>query len=300
MKKQSKADLMLFIVTLFWGASYLLIKISLSYMGEINLIALRFTIGFILSFIIFYKRILKVDFKTVKYAMILSSILFVDYIILNYGIKYSSVTNAGFINSLTVIFIPILSALFFKQKPEKQLVAGICLCTLGIGLLTINGRFQVGFGDVMCIINAVLYAVHIIITGKLTKGADSVSLGVLQLGFVGLYSTVFCFIFETPQLPSNLQCWSAVLVLSIFCTAFAFVVQTTSQQYTSAAHTGIIFTLEPVFSAIIAFFFAGEVLTVKGYFGAAILLIGVLLGEVDIKSLYENTSKKKMEGKNYG
>lgn len=297
MNKQKQADLMLFIVTLFWGASYLLIKISLDYMGEINLIALRFSIGFILSFIVFYKRILKVDFKTVKYAMILSSILFVDYIILNYGIKYSSVTNAGFINSLTVIFIPVLSAVFFKQKPEKQVMAGIFLCTIGIGLLTINGRFQVGFGDIMCMLNAVLYAVHIIITGKLTKGADSVSLGVLQLGFVGLYSTIFSFIFETPTLPSNFQCWTAVIVLSIFCTAFAFVVQTISQQYTSPSHTGLIFTLEPVFSAVIAFFFAGEVLTARGYFGAVILLAGVLLGEVDIKSLYNNISNKKMKEK---
>ncbi|QAT41222.1 DMT family transporter [Clostridium sp. JN-9] len=290
MNKQKQADLMLFIVTLFWGASYLLIKISLDYMGEINLVALRFSIGFILSFIIFYKRILKVDFKTVKYAMILSSILFVDYIILNYGIKYSSITNAGFINSLTVIFIPVLSAVFLKQKPEKQVMLGIFLCTIGIGLLTINGRFQMGFGDLMCMLNAVLYAAHIIITGKLTKGADSVSLGVLQLGFVGLYSTIFSFIFETPTLPPNFKCWISVIVLSIFCTAFAFVVQTTSQQYTSASHTGLIFTLEPVFSAVIAFFFAGEVLTVRGYFGAVILLAGVLLGEVDLKSLFNNIS----------
>jgi drug/metabolite transporter (DMT)-like permease len=53
------------------------------------------------------------------------------------------------------------------------------------------------------------------------------------------------------------------------------------QQYTSATHVGLIFTLEPVFSAAVAFFFAGERLLPRGYLGAALMLLSLVLMELD-------------------
>lgn len=121
MKIQLRADLMLLMITFFWGASTLLTKIGLNYMQEYNLISLRFVIAFLLSGIIFYKHLIKTDFKTVKYAFILASILFIVYVFATFGTKYTSVSNAGFLFSLTVIFIPVISSIFLKQKPEKKL-----------------------------------------------------------------------------------------------------------------------------------------------------------------------------------
>ena len=81
MKTQLKADLMLLLVTFFWGASILLTKLGLDDIEEYNLIALRFIIAFLLSGLIFYKHLFKIDFKTVKYAFILASVLFIVYIL---------------------------------------------------------------------------------------------------------------------------------------------------------------------------------------------------------------------------
>ena len=88
MKIQLKADLMLLLVTFFWGASILLTKLGLDGIEEYNLIALRFIIAFLLSGLIFYKHLFKVDFKTVKYAFILASVLFIVYIFATFGTKY--------------------------------------------------------------------------------------------------------------------------------------------------------------------------------------------------------------------
>ena len=66
------------------------------------------------------------------------------------------------------------------------------------------------------------------------------------------------FLFETPHLPSNGTIWGSVIFLSVFCTGVAFIVQAVAQQYTAAAHVGIIFTLEPVFAAVVAYFFLQE------------------------------------------
>ncbi|MFJ8527875.1 DMT family transporter [Bacillus sp. NPDC094106] len=295
MRMQLKADLMLLMITFFWGASILLTKIGLNYVQEYNLISLRFTIAFLLSGIVFYKHLIKIDFKIIKYAFILASILFIVYIFATFGTKYTSVSNAGFLMSLTVIFIPALSSIFLKQRPEKKVILGIVLTIVGIGLLTLNSQLKISYGDILCILCALFYAVHIIVTGTMTKHVDSIALGVLQLGFVGIFSTVFSMCMETPKLPNTFESWFSILVLSIFCTAIAFIVQIIAQQYTSPTHTGLIFSLEPVFSAGFAFLFTGETLTFKGYIGATLLLLSVLIVELDLKSLLKLNYKRNIE-----
>lgn len=172
---------------------------------------------------------------------------------------------------------------------------GIVLAIVGIGLLTLNNQLKIGYGDMLCILCALFYAVHIIVTGTMTKHVNSITLGVLQLGFVGLFSIIFSMFMDTPKLPDTSESWFSILALSIFCTAMAFIVQITAQQYTSPTHTGLIFSLEPVFSAGFAFFFTGETLTFKGYLGATLLLLSVLIAELDFKSLLKLNYKKNIE-----
>ena len=114
---------------------------------------------------------------------------------------------------------------------------------------------------------------------------DAFQLGVFQLGFTGLFMLVLSFIFETPALPSSGVCWGSAVFLAVFCTGVAFIVQAVAQQYTTASHVGVIFTLEPVFSGIVAFFFAGEILLPRAYAGAFLMLAGLLLMECNVKGL---------------
>jgi drug/metabolite transporter (DMT)-like permease len=286
--KQLRSDLLLLMITVFGGASYILTKIGLNSLEPFNLTALRFIIAFCISAIVFYKHLLKMDIKTVKYAFVLAAILFGVFASMTFGLQYTSASNAGFLISLSVVFIPIISAMVLKQKVERKVIIGVCLAIIGIALLTLNIQLKVGVGDLLCILCAFLFAVHIIVTGVYTQDVDSITLSVLQLGFVGLFSIVFSMLTETVKLPSTGLSWFAILALSILCTAVGDIVQTTAQQYTSASHAGLILSLEPVFSAIFAFAFLGEILSVKGYIGAAILLSGVLLAELDLKGKGKN------------
>ena len=88
------------------------------------------------------------------------------------------------------------------------------------------------------------------------------------------------FVLETPCLPKTPGVWAAAVFLGILCTGVAFVVQTVQQQYTSASHVGLIFTLEPLFSAVVAYFLADEVLSARGYVGAALMMSSLILMEV--------------------
>jgi drug/metabolite transporter (DMT)-like permease len=291
MRSQLKADLLLVIVAMFWGASCLLTKIGVGEIQEFNLIALRFIIAFVLSCLVFINRLKRVDFKTIKYAAILGTILFIVFVFMTFGVKYTTVSNAGFLTCLAGIFIPIITYVFLKQKQELKVIFCIILSFLGIYLLTVNVKVQFNIGDLLCILCSLGFSIFIIFTGILGKEVDSISLGVLQLGFAGFYSLIFSLIFESPILPTSSQSWFVVLTLSILCTAFGFIVQTTVQKQTTATHTGLIFSLEPAFAAIFAFLFMHEILSPSGYLGEIILFFSILLIEIDLKKTFHSIIK---------
>jgi len=281
LKVQTKADLALILVTMFWGASCLLTKIGLSGLEPLTLMALRFFIAFVLSGAVFWKRIASSDLTTVKYAAILSGILFIVYAFMTYGVKYTTASNAGFLTCLASIFIPIFAFVFLKQKQEKKVLFSIGLAFAGVMLLSFNVALKFNIGDILCILCSAAFAVHILVMGTYTKRVDSVVLGVLQLGFAGIFSLAAAFLFETPGFPKTTQSWVVVLILSIFCTAVGFIVQSVAQKYTTPSHTGLIFTMEPAFAAFFAFVFLGEVLAGRGYVGEVLMIMSILIVEVE-------------------
>ena len=286
MKIQLKADLALVLVAAFWGSSCLLTKMALEGMAEFNLIALRFIIAFFLMAAVFWKRLKNTGLTTVKYAAGLATILFVTFVLFTFGVRYTSASNAGFLTCLSGVFIPLIGFIFLKQKSDLKTALCIVLVFAGVYLLTFNGVLQLNRGDLLCILCSLQFRCIIMATGYYAGYADdSILLGLLQLGFVALYALLFSFIFEKPQLPQTARSYLIVLALSIFSTAFSYILQTAALKYTTPTHAGLILSLEPAFAAAFAYFLAGEVLTFKVYLGALLMLIGVILIEVDFKSM---------------
>ena len=90
---------------------------------------------------------------------------------------------------------------------------------------------------------------------------------------------------------SRTNCMAAALFLGVFCSGICFVIQSVEQQFTTASHASLIFTLEPVFSAVFAYFLLSERLTVRGYFGAALMLVSLLIMELDVPALLKKDEK---------
>ena len=283
---QVRGDLIMVVVTMLWGSSYLFIKMGLHTIEDFNLIALRFSIAFICAGAVFYKRLKQIDFKTIQYGALLGFLIFLALSVVTLGINYTTISNTGFIFSLTVVFVPLLLAIFFKKIPDAKVVIGIILAVIGIGFLTLHNGISLNKGDILITLGALFYAMHIIVTGKVAKHVDSINLGVIQLGFAGAFGFILSAIFEKPKLPSTTEAWIAILALGILCSAIGFIGQTIAQQYTTPTRTGLIFSLEPVFAALFAFMFAGEVLSAQGYFGAALILIGILATKLDFKKFF--------------
>ena len=298
MSKQVRADGILILVTLCWGVSYLLMDISLEELDPFTLNAFRFLGAFAIAALVSFKKIRTVNKTTLKYSLLVGFALVFVYIGATFGVKYTSLSNSGFLCALTVVFTPILAWLFFKKAPGKKLTFVVILCFIGIALLTLGDDFSINMehlkGDMLCLMCAVAYAADLLLTEKAVshEEVDAYNLGVFQLGVTGALNLIMALIVETPQAPQTMEVWSAVIFLSVFCTGVAFVLQPVAQQYTTASHVGVIFTLEPVFAAVVAYFFAGEILSFKASLGAALMLASIFIMEIDFKTLKK---KKKAE-----
>ncbi|MBQ8590826.1 MAG: DMT family transporter [Firmicutes bacterium] len=288
MTKQVKADLMLVLVTAFWGISYLLMDLALTEIGPFSLNAFRFLGAFFLAAIAFFPRVRGVNKATLKYSAMVGFALIFVYIGATFGVLYTSLSNAGFLCALTVVFTPVLDFLVFKKKPSKKLFIVLVMAFAGIALLTLTESLRPALGDILCLMCAVSYATDLLITERAVahEEVDAFQLGVFQLGFTGTGMLILSLIFEGPDVPKSAGAWGAVIVLSIFCTGAAFIVQAIAQQYTSASHVGVIFTLEPVFNSIVAFFIAHEVLTPQAYLGGVLLVASLLVMEIDFGKLH--------------
>lgn len=283
MSKQQKADLLLVMVTAFWGVSYYLTDVCLTDLPSMCLNAFRFLSAFLVLGIIFYKNLLHLNRITLYYSLLIGLALTGTYVFYGYGVSRTSLSNAGFICALPVITTPVFAFLFNRTRPDRKLLLSLVVCAAGLGLLTLNQDLRPALGDVICLGVPVCYAFDLLLTEKAVQHAevDPLGLGVCQLGVVGIITLAMSLALEEPHLPTTPAIWGAALFLGLVCSGVAFVIQSVQQQYTTASHVGLIFTLEPVFAAVVAYFLAHEVLLPRGYVGMVLMLLSLVIMEVD-------------------
>ena len=246
-----KAELLMVSVTLAWGSSYLLMKVGLNGIGPFNLIALRFGIAFVFMTLAFLPKFRKLTRATLLKGLLAGVILFLLFTGMVCGVNYTTASTAGFLTSTTVVLVPILESFLKRKLPEKSMVASICIAICGLFLLTATDGLALDKGALLCL-----------------------------MGVASALGAVAMCLFETPSLPTRPVEWGAVIGLGLVCSAYGFVVQPIAQKYAAPEKIGLIFALEPVFSAILSFLFLHEVLDFRGYLGAALILSSVVFSEL--------------------
>ena len=276
MQENHKYNIYMVIATIFFGMTYVLTKICLNYSTELHIISFRFLIAFVISLIFLQKKIFPIKIKEILYSLILSVLLFMIFITMTIGVKYTTATNASFLISLSVIFIPFFSWIFNKEKPKKSIFIVLIIALIGIMLLTLDKNLEFHIGDILCLICSLLFSFHVLITERFVKNNNPITLGVLQFGGVAILSFLVQYPIEKFTLPKNEKFWISLMILSVFCTALAYIIQTVSQKKLSSTLIGLILSLEPIFSGIFGYFILNEYLSPQQYIGAFLLLISII------------------------
>jgi len=269
-------------VSLAWGASYLLMKIGLDGISPFNLIALRFGIAFICVSLLFVNRFRMLTVSILAKGVLMGTLLFLLFTGLVYGVNNTTASTAGFLASTTVIIVPILESLLKRRLPSQSIMLSILLAVIGLYLLTVKDTFALDNGAVYCLLAAMFYAIYIVVFDRIAKNEDTLLISIIQLGVTSMLGALLMLFVENPSLPETPIQWGAILGLGLICSAYGFVVQPFIQRYMSSEKIGLIFSLEPVFSAILSYIFLHEVLNVQGYIGAALIFSGVVLSKITL------------------
>jgi drug/metabolite transporter (DMT)-like permease len=281
MKKSLKADLALLLVTIFWGAGFPATKIALQTMTPYYHIGIRFAIASLLLSMLFYKKLKNLNKGLIKPALILSSLLFATYAFQTIGIQYTTASKSSFFSGLAVLIVPLFSIFYLKTKLELKTIISVLTATLGLFLLSnTSGNSNFNIGDFLTILCSICYAWQLIFTGTYVQKHDATLLAIVQLFFVSIFGIVFAIIFEPLPKDISISSFWSLMFSAVFCTAFAFWVQTTAQKFAAASHIALIFTMEPVFGALTSFLILGEVLGIKGVIGGMCIITAMLISEL--------------------
>jgi len=285
LSRSLKADFSLIAITFIWGSTFTVVKSSLEQISPILFVAVRFWLATAIVLACMPGQLAAISGKTLRKGLLLAVFLLGGFVFQTLGLRSTSPSNSAFITSLSVLLVPLLGFSFFRHRPRRQTIAGIILATAGLYLMLAHmSGIDLRSGDILTLICAILFAFQILFLGRFVAGADFRHLMILQIAGVALCSTAMIPFLETPFV-----IWSPLLVLyyfitAVLATALAFYVQARAQQYTTANRAALIFSLEPLFAALFAYWLLGDVLTAREWIGGSLILAGILVSEIRVSS----------------
>jgi len=274
------AAVLLLLTTFFWGVTFTVVKEAVSRVDVFVFLAQRFLASFLLLAGIATARGGRLDAAALRGGGVMGLFLFLSYAFQTLALRYTSASNTAFLTGLSVVLVPLLGALFFRQRVAPALWWAVALAAIGLFCLTTDGTWAFNAGDGLAAVCGFCVALHVLSTGHYAAGSDLWWLTAVQIGVVALCSTAAALGTGHDVLVWHPFLLWPLVICVLFATVFAFLVQTTVQRFLSATNTALIFCMEPVFAALWAYGALGERLGAYGYLGAALILAAMLVTEL--------------------
>lgn len=282
------ADLALIGVTFIWGSTFVIVKDALSDISPLLFLVLRFSLASVALALILGPGIRATRSAakgsiaySLKGGLLAGVFLWSGYALQTFGLMDTSPSKAGFLTGLAIPMVPLFAALIYRKPPRSIELTGIAVAASGMALMTLqSGALEISRGDLLVILSAVTWALHIVTLGHFAVRGNTAILSISQIAFAAILSASTFWWVETVRVSWTPAVWVALVVTSIFATALAFSVQTWAQQFSTPTRTALIFALEGIFAWLTSFVLTGELLSRRATFGAALIVSGILLVEV--------------------
>jgi len=255
----------------------------MEYVGPFTFNGVRFLLGglSLLPLLFFFSRNEPSPVKKsgVLFPGVLAGIvLFTAASLQQIGIVTTTAGKAAFITSLYIVLVPIIS-LFMGQTTSKGTWLGCVLSVVGLYFLCIKESSAIQFGDLLVLIGAFLWAVHILVIGYFSPRVDVLKLSFVQFMTCSALSLILAFITEEFVLSNLLAAAVPILYGGIGSVGIAYTLQAVGQKYARPAHAAIILSMEAVFAAIGGFLLLGEYLEIQEILGCFLMLSGMLVSQ---------------------
>lgn len=274
--KRAAADFGLLYAAAIWGSTFFVVKSVLDDIDPVILVGYRFLIAGAISFAyLMIKRRPLLD--GLKQAVWVGFLLWSLYIPQTIGLRFTTASNSGFITGLFVAFVPIFLRTIFKRKPTVMEIVASFVSLTGLWVLT-GGMKYVNLGDMLTLITAMTYALHLLYSDRYMKaGFDPILFSCQQFIIVGILSVLTGLAFDLPFGIGSTGAFRIIVFLALFPTLSAFVIQMLSQRVASPLRVSLIFALEPVFAALFAWTLGGEDFVLRRGLGGLLIFLALIL-----------------------
>ncbi len=279
--KEFGADFLLLLAALAWGGTFFIVQDAVKEVPIYSFLFWRFGLSAVIMAILSYKALLSINAESLRAGIVLGVFMFLGFAFQTFGLAFTYSSTVAFITGLNVIIVPFILFVAFKKRISLFSVIGALLSALGLYLLTFNGDIGFKKGEMLSLVCAFMFALHIVFTDLYSKKFDIKSLVCVQFVTVAALSLIFSVLSDEDAVPTFSPVFVKALIITvIFATIFAFWVQTSMQRFTTPVKTAVIFTLEPVSAGVFGYYFKGEELGAKEILGAFLILFAMLTVEI--------------------
>jgi drug/metabolite transporter (DMT)-like permease len=276
----SGSDLALIAVAALWGASFSVTASLLDAVPPHTLIALRFALALAAFAALRPRALLRAGAPAWRAGALLGAFLYAGFVFQTVGLAHTTPARSAFLTAAYVLIVPVLGFVFLRERVGLPVAGGALLAVVGLALLIgPDVSAEVRRGDVLSALCALGFALHLLGLGRWAGRHATDALTATQLAVVTLLAALGSLAFEAPRLDLGARAWAGVAYLALGCTTLAYAVQTAAQRSTPPARAALIFTLEPVFAALVSVALGRESLGPREVLGGALVVLGVALGE---------------------
>lgn len=257
----------------------MLVQDAVREMPVTSFLAFRFLSGAALVAALFRRPLARLGRSGFGAGLRMGFWLTAGYVLQTYGLQRTSVSNTGFITGLFVVLTPLLGALLYGQRAGRLAWIAASVSTVGLFLLSGVGGWLYPEGDLLVLLCAGAFAMHILVTARSVRHHDAGALCAVQLGVCGGATLLAAIAAGDLRLPPSTLAWEAVAVTALLASALGFLVQSFAQRWTTPARTALLLASEPGFAGLFAYLIKGERLSALGWMGAGLIMGSIVAVE---------------------
>lgn len=245
--KEFSGKLGLFLVAMIWGSGFVASSMALDYFTPFQILALRFTLAFIASLVIYFKELKAATMDEFRKGGIIGIFLYIAFVFQTVGLQYTTASKNAFLTAVNIVIVPFLSWLILKEGVAKKGFIGALVTLIGISFLSLdfNHLTTINKGDLFTLVCAVFFALHIFSTDYYVKNIKAGIIMVSQMGIAALLSWVMVIFSGQTDMTINSISVQPILYLGLVSTMVAFGIQTGHSSVQQAGELQLSFQRKP-------------------------------------------------------
>jgi drug/metabolite transporter (DMT)-like permease len=278
-----RADLALLLVAIIWGSAFAAQRVAAVHMSAFLFNGTRFLLGALILLPLTRGRWRGFNLRALAGSVLAGVLLFGAAGLQQIGLQSTTAGNAGFITGLYVVLVPIFLAFGWRRWPQPITWLASLLAAAGLYLLSTGGQFALAAGDALELAGAVLWALHVILIGRLVQNVEVLPLVITQDFLCGLLNLALLIAAAKGNPWAGLpDAWWTVVYTAVFSIGLGYTLQAAGQRVAPPADAAIILSGESVFAAFFGGLLLNERLAILQVTGCGLILASMLLAQANI------------------